>query len=155
LFLIGCDAEAKGCAFSAREATVSSAYSMSIGLRAGLGFRGRLTCMLGMLRQKPAESHRETIADEREPSFMTDCIRLHRLVRQVAAERRAPEASADARQALVEALAAVYPKNLYTDPKTWPRMWRLHALVLALIGGDARPQRGRAGSRSANRARLP
>ena len=55
MFLIGCDAEAKGCAFSAREATVSSAYSMSIGLRAGLGFRGRLTSMLGMLRKKPPE----------------------------------------------------------------------------------------------------
>ena len=31
---------------------------------------------------------RETIADERDPAITTDCIRLHRLVRQVAAVRR-------------------------------------------------------------------
>ena len=31
---------------------------------------------------------REPIADERDPTLTTDCIRLHRLVRQVAAARR-------------------------------------------------------------------
>jgi TIR domain len=35
---------------------------------------------------------RETIADERDASIKTDCIRLHRLVRQVAAARREGEA---------------------------------------------------------------
>jgi hypothetical protein len=30
--------------------------------------------------------HREMISDERDPSIATDCIRLHRLVRQVAAD---------------------------------------------------------------------
>src|SRR5450755_1306821 len=35
---------------------------------------------------------RETIPDEREPSITTDTIRLHRLVREVAAGRRSGEA---------------------------------------------------------------
>ena len=35
---------------------------------------------------------RETVADERDPTIITDCIRLHRLVRQVAAARCEGEA---------------------------------------------------------------
>ena len=79
---------------------------------------------------------RETIADEREPSITTDTIRLHRLVRQVAAARREGNASEDARRMLVEALAAVYPKDVFDDPKTWPRARRLDALALALVNDD-------------------
>ena len=56
---------------------------------------------------------RETIADEREPSITTDCIRLHRLVRQVAAARCEGEAREEARRALVEALVAVYPRDVW------------------------------------------
>jgi hypothetical protein len=52
---------------------------------------------------------REPIADERDPTLTTDCIGLHRLVRQVAQGRREGEASAAALRALVEALAAVCP----------------------------------------------
>jgi hypothetical protein len=44
---------------------------------------------------------REAIADEREPAMTTDTIRLHRLVRQVAAARREGEAWEAARCALV------------------------------------------------------
>ena len=39
---------------------------------------------------------RETIADERDPAITTDCIRLHRLVRQVAAARYEGETREDA-----------------------------------------------------------
>ncbi len=85
---------------------------------------------------------RETIADEREPAITTDTIRLHRLVRQVAAARREGAAREEARRELVEAMAAVYPRGVYDDPKSWPRVRRLDALALALVGGDAEPPKG-------------
>jgi hypothetical protein len=47
---------------------------------------------------------RETSADERDPSVTTETIRLHRLVRAVAAGRRTQEAEAT-RRVLIEALA--------------------------------------------------
>ena len=56
---------------------------------------------------------RETIPDERDPAITTDCIRLHRLVRQVAAARCEGAAREDMLRALVEALAAVYPEEVY------------------------------------------
>jgi tetratricopeptide (TPR) repeat protein len=77
---------------------------------------------------------RETIPDERDPSIATDCIRLHRLVREVAATRRAPEA---ARRVLIEAAAALYSSGVWRDPNTWPRARRLDPLALALVGGNA------------------
>ena len=43
---------------------------------------------------------RETIVDERDPAITTDTIRLHRLVREVAAARREGEAREAARRAL-------------------------------------------------------
>src|SRR5712691_3693176 len=46
----------------------------------------------------------ETIADERDPAITTDRIRLHRLVREVAAARRAGNAREDVRCALIEAM---------------------------------------------------
>jgi len=64
---------------------------------------------------------RETIADEHEPSITTECIRIHRLVRQVAAARCEGEARDTVRRALIEALAAVYPEDVWRDPNTWPR----------------------------------
>jgi hypothetical protein len=82
---------------------------------------------------------RETIADEREPSITTDCIRLHLLVRQVAAARREGEARDTMRRTLIEAVAAVYPEGTYRGPHTWPRARRLDALALALVGSDAVP----------------
>jgi hypothetical protein len=50
---------------------------------------------------------RETIPDEREPSIVTETIRLHRLVRAVAARRLQGEAAEAARRALVDVMAAV------------------------------------------------
>ncbi len=66
----------------------------------------------------------------------TDTIRLHRLVREVAAVRPLAEAP-DTRRTLMAALAAVYPMGVLNDPWTWPRARRLDALALALVGGDA------------------
>jgi tetratricopeptide (TPR) repeat protein len=80
---------------------------------------------------------RELISDERNPSLTTDCIRLHRLVREVAAALHAPEARDEARRILIEAVASVRPLNAWRDPGGWPRARRLDALALALVGGDA------------------
>jgi hypothetical protein len=82
---------------------------------------------------------RETIADERDPSITTDCIRLHRLIRQVAAARRECAARDAVQRTLIEAVAAVYPKNIWRDPHTWPRVRRLDALALALVGDAVSP----------------
>jgi hypothetical protein len=54
---------------------------------------------------------------------------LHRLVRQVAAERQKPEAGGN----LIGALATVYPNEVYDDPKTWPRARRLDSLTMAIV----------------------
>ena len=80
---------------------------------------------------------RETVPDERDPSVTTDCIRLHRLVRQVAAMRGDGDRREDMRAALVKALAAVYPPRIWRDPRTWPRARRLDAQTVALLGDDA------------------
>jgi Tfp pilus assembly protein PilF len=85
---------------------------------------------------------RESIADERDPTIATDCIRLHRLVRQVAAARCEGEAREAARRTLIEAVAAVYPGNIFKDPKAWPPARRLDALALALVGVDAELPKG-------------
>ena len=81
---------------------------------------------------------REPIVDERDPTITTDCIRLHRLVRQVAQARREGEAREASRRALVEAMAAVYPEGVFNDPAAWPRARRLDAIALALVGDATR-----------------
>jgi hypothetical protein len=63
----------------------------------------------------------ETIIDERDPAITTDTIRLHRLVREIAAARRAGEAREDMRRVLVRALAAIYPQT--TAPRRAPLFW--------------------------------
>ena len=79
-------------------------------------------------------------------------IRLHRLVREVAAARREGEAREEARRALIEAMAAVYPGGWFRQSGPlaarrggWTR------LALALAGGDADAATGGggAGGRSA------
>jgi tetratricopeptide (TPR) repeat protein len=92
---------------------------------------------------------REAIPDEREPQTATDTIRLHRLVREVAARRCGGDAREEALRALVEVLAAVYPRRVYDDPETWPRARRLDALALALVDGHAAPSEAAAGPVSA------
>jgi tetratricopeptide (TPR) repeat protein len=75
---------------------------------------------------------RQSIADERDPSIVTETIRLHRLVRQVATDRRSDAECDNARGSLIAALAAVYPNEI-SDANTWPRARRLDALATALL----------------------
>jgi tetratricopeptide (TPR) repeat protein len=79
---------------------------------------------------------RETIPDERDSSILTESIRLHRLVRQVAAERCKVEMLEAARARLIEALAAVYPADVYQNPTAWLRARRLDVFAMALVGRD-------------------
>jgi tetratricopeptide (TPR) repeat protein len=85
---------------------------------------------------------RESIPDERDSSIMTDCIRLHRLVRQVAAARREGEMLEDAKRELIQALASTYPATVYSDANAWPRARRLDSLALALVGGETELPKG-------------
>jgi hypothetical protein len=64
---------------------------------------------LGVLRAF-ALVERQTIEDERDTAITTETVRLHRLVRQVAAERCSGPATESVRTALIAALAAVYPR---------------------------------------------
>jgi tetratricopeptide (TPR) repeat protein len=80
---------------------------------------------------------RESIPDERDPTVVTDCIRLHRLVRQVAAARCTGGARQDATRTLIVALATVLPDGIYNDPQAWLQMRRLDPLALALVAGVA------------------
>jgi tetratricopeptide (TPR) repeat protein len=79
---------------------------------------------------------RETIVDERDLGVVTDTIRLHRLVREIAAARLASKAREQLHRALVEALATVYPEAVFNDPQTWPRARRLDGLARTLVNGD-------------------
>src|SRR5262249_49167562 len=101
---------------------------------AGEGFDEAVAALRGF-----ALIDRETILDERDPGILTDTIRLHRLVRQIAAARRAGEAREDVRRTLLEVLAAIFPVQVIND---LPRARRLDGLALALVGGDAAPPRG-------------
>jgi tetratricopeptide (TPR) repeat protein len=85
---------------------------------------------------------RESIPDERDPSITTDTIRLHRIVREVAAEHRAGVAREAVRQVLIEAMAAVYPRSVVDELHAWPRARRLDALALDLVGADAMLPKG-------------
>jgi tetratricopeptide (TPR) repeat protein len=82
---------------------------------------------------------REAIPDERDPSITTDCIRLHRLIRQVAVIRRSADAWSEIQRNWIDAMARVYPRGVHRDPNTWPRARRLDALALALVGTSTPP----------------
>jgi tetratricopeptide (TPR) repeat protein len=86
--------------------------------------------------------NREIILDERDASIKTDCIRLHGLVREVAAAMQTSEAREHMRRTLVEVVTAAYPQGAFDDPKTWPRARRLNAIALALVDYDAEPPPG-------------
>jgi tetratricopeptide (TPR) repeat protein len=88
---------------------------------------------------------REIIVDERDATITTDTVRLHRLVRQVAAARRTGDAREHVRRTLVEVVATVYPEDREIDDnpmRTWPRARRLDALAVALVGDDCDPPSG-------------
>jgi hypothetical protein len=80
---------------------------------------------------------RETIPDERDPAITTETIRLHRLVRQVAAQRCDGIARDAALLEWIEAMVAVYPGGGFNDPVTWLRARRVDSIALALVSADA------------------
>jgi tetratricopeptide (TPR) repeat protein/transcriptional regulator with XRE-family HTH domain len=81
--------------------------------------------------------YRETIVDEANPRVTTESIRLHRLVREVVLWRCRSKYSLpkveEAQSKLIEALAFVYPKDVFDDPNTWPRARRLDYHGRAMI----------------------
>lgn len=81
---------------------------------------------------------REAIRDERDPSIVIECVRLHRLTRQIAASRRTEVALEENRRELIYALSVVYPANVFNDPKTWPLARRLDVLARGLAGDPAK-----------------
>jgi tetratricopeptide (TPR) repeat protein len=79
---------------------------------------------------------REMISDERESEIRTDTIRLHRLVREIAAVRCEGEARDRIRRALATVLAAIFPDDGYRNPLSWPRCALLTSHVLATCNTD-------------------
>jgi hypothetical protein len=75
---------------------------------------------------------REAIVDERDASITTEAIRLHRLVREVVAGRCEGEGPGKLHRALAAAVAAVYPKDGYSNPAAWPRCALLTPHLLAV-----------------------
>jgi TIR domain len=76
---------------------------------------------------------RESIADERDLSITNDTIRVHRLVREIAAARREGEVREGMRLALIAALRQVYPEGAYIfmglppirkGNHSWSARWR-------------------------------
>jgi tetratricopeptide (TPR) repeat protein len=86
---------------------------------------------------------RETIPDERDPTITTDCIRLHRLIRQIAQARLVGEARDEAQRALFTAVASIYPTGSLSNPRTWSRARRLDPVALAIVGEDFNLKDGR------------
>jgi tetratricopeptide (TPR) repeat protein len=80
---------------------------------------------------------RELILDERDPSKTTDCIRVHRLVREVVVTKVDADVKATIRSELIAAMASVYPRAILRDLTTWPRARRLDAIALALVTDDS------------------
>jgi tetratricopeptide (TPR) repeat protein len=73
---------------------------------------------------------RESITDQRDLSITNDTIRLHRLVREIAAARH-DEVREGMRLAVIPALTQVYPGDAYSNPASWPRCALLTPHVLA------------------------
>jgi tetratricopeptide (TPR) repeat protein len=80
---------------------------------------------------------RPVIADERDPTITTDTMRLHRLVREVAAARRTGERRNQARHALIAAFTAVYPGDGVRNPSSWARCQLLTQHLLTICETDA------------------
>jgi tetratricopeptide (TPR) repeat protein len=80
---------------------------------------------------------RESVPDERDASIATDCIRLHRLVREVAVAQIESSTINEFRRELVEAITFVYPGTAYWDSASWPRVRRLDAIAMAIVRSEA------------------
>ncbi len=86
--------------------------------------------------------YNEEVIDERDPRQpRTKCIRLHTLVREIAAFRPSKEEREHIRRELIMALAAVYPHETHIDAKKWPRIRRLDAHAYELVH-DGNPPKG-------------
>jgi tetratricopeptide (TPR) repeat protein len=77
---------------------------------------------------------RETVNDERQPEIGTDSVSLHRMVRQIAMSRFDENTNRRMRGELVTSILAVYPKDVFEEPKVWPRARRLDSHGIALVG---------------------
>jgi DNA-binding winged helix-turn-helix (wHTH) protein/tetratricopeptide (TPR) repeat protein len=86
---------------------------------------------------------REAITDECDASLTTEAIRLHRLVREIAA-RRADERGGRMRRSLSEALTAVYPGDGFRNAASWPRCAPLTPHVLSICGMETADATGQA-----------
>jgi len=79
---------------------------------------------------------RDQIVADRDPAIPTDAIRLHRLVREIAASRRDSAQQYVARRALVAVLAAVYPDDGIDNPASWPRCATLTPHLVAICNSE-------------------
>ena len=79
---------------------------------------------------------RATIPDERDSAVTTDTIRIHRLVREVTVRRAEKAVCGEVHHALVGALSALYPKDVFDNPKSWPRARRLDEHARVLVSSD-------------------
>ncbi len=86
----------------------------------------------------------EVVPDERAPTIKANTIRLHRLVREVAAARCTGEKREDVLVDLLQALAAMYPSALLLDSEAWPLARRLDPLAMALANQFSDEQSGSA-----------
>jgi hypothetical protein len=77
-----------------------------------------------------------TITDEHNNSIKTDCIRVHRLVRQIAIARRSDDALKDIDRTQIDSMAAVFPGTGSNDLENW-RVRRLDAIAFALVASDS------------------
>jgi len=64
--------------------------------------------------------NREIIIDEQSATVTTDAVRLHRLVREVAATRRSNHENDHYRRALIAVLAEIFPRDSNENPALWP-----------------------------------
>ncbi|MCD0417214.1 tetratricopeptide repeat protein [Rubrivivax sp. JA1024] len=76
---------------------------------------------------------REGVTDERDAHIVTDCIRLHRLVREVASARYDGDFAKTAHREFIDALASFYSDNIEDDIAAWPRARRLDPLAIPLV----------------------
>ncbi|UYO45245.1 tetratricopeptide repeat protein [Rhodopseudomonas palustris] len=76
---------------------------------------------------------REGVTDERDAHIVTDCIRLHRLVREVASARCDGDFAKTTHRELIDALASFYSDDIGDDIAAWPRARRLDPLAIPLV----------------------
>lgn len=85
---------------------------------------------------------RETITDERDRAVTTEALRLHRLVREIAAARLPIDTRDKVRETLLLLLATTFSEDVRNKSQNWPQARRLDALILALIGGGIEVPKG-------------